>query len=267
MNKILPSRLVLFAFVVLCIANQGVRGRADFILNPTFVNNASQVWNSTTQGVVQQAINDWRQVITGVNGATQTVNFTVTFTNAGTNGFLGQWQGGYSASIGANIRPWSPQATHTLFFNADLMNAALPNKLWFDPTPTTTGDQPFSDWDALSVARHEIGHMLGFTDLYVDNFFQANQSNPWTSRIVNNVFDPNGLNVAMNADQVHLGTQSGSLMSPLLFNGVRIGISNTEARMLSLAYGYDLAAVPEPSTFILLGSLIPAIYFWRVRRS
>jgi hypothetical protein len=240
--------------------------RADLVLSPTFVNGASQVWNATTQGVVTQAINDWRQVLTGVNGNTQTINFTVSFSNAGTGGYLGQWQGGYSAFPGASVRPWSSGVNHVILFNADLLNPSLSNRLWFDPTPTTAGDLPFSDWDALSVARHEIGHMLGFTTLYVDNVFQANQSSPWSSRIVSNVFDPGGLNVAMNADQAHLGSTSGSLMSPLLFNGVRMGISNTEASMLSLAYGYNITAVPEPSSLLMTACLVIPIGWRMIRR-
>ncbi|MEQ1826976.1 MAG: hypothetical protein ABL921_13560 [Pirellula sp.] len=244
----------LVAFLVSCSTRLL---RADLILNATYINGASQVWNSTTQGVVQQAINDWRQVFSGVNGATQAINFNVSFSNAGTGGYLGQWQGSFSAFPGDSVRPWSLGTTHNIFFNADMLNAALSNKLWFDPTPTTSGDQPASDWDALSVARHEIGHMLGFSTLYKDNVFQINQTDPWASRIVGNIFDPAGLNVLMNADQAHLATPTGNLMSPSLLNGVRIGISGTEASMLSLAYGYNITAVPETSSLLLLCALIP----------
>lgn len=240
--------------------------RAELILAANFVDNGVKTWDAITRGVVNQAISDWRQVISGVNGTTQSISFSVQFSNVGTSSYLGQWQGGFSASNGASVRPWSSGVNHNIFFNAAFLDAGLSNKLWFDPTPTTSNDQPQTDWDALSVARHEIGHMLGFTTLYRDNVFNPDETNPWTSRIVNNVFDPNGLNVAMDADNSHLGTAIGNLMSPSLLNGTRLGISNTEASMLSLAYGYDITAVPEPSSILLLCFLIPIFYRHRCRK-
>lgn len=240
--------------------------RADLIFNANFVDAAGQTWDATTRGVVNQAINDWKQVFSGVNGATETINFNVTFAHATTSGYLGVWQGGFSAFSGDDIRPWSPNVNHTISFNVDHMAVGLTNRLWFDPTPTTGGDQSFNDWDALTVTRHEIGHMLGFTTLYVDNFNTPGQTNPWTSRIVNNIFDPGGLNVAMNADKAHLGTASGDLMSPSLFNGSRIGISSQEANMLSLAYGYSFTAVPEPTSMVLLGSACTGFFLFRRRK-
>ncbi len=46
-------------------------------------------------------------------------------------------------------------------------------------------------------------------------------------------------------DSAQLAQSLNMLMSPGLINSVRREISTTEAQMLSLAYGYDLVAVPD----------------------
>jgi hypothetical protein len=246
---------------------------AALILNPTF--NGSG-WNSVTQGVVNQAISDWTSRIDGVKNGTggvdsKTVNFNVSFSNATTSGYLGQWQGSFSAFAGESIRPWGTPGgtvTHNIFFNADFLASGLTNKLWFDLTPGDIGlDKPFSDWDAVTVMRHEIGHMLGFSDRYFDNFTLPSQTNPWTSKIINNVFDPTGLNVLMEPGDPSHVRQDSLLMDTALSNAEgRIGISQTELQMLSSAYGYSIVAVPEPSTFLLAGVGL-GVVGWRRRKT
>jgi hypothetical protein len=203
----------------------------------------------------------------GLGGSTSVaVNFSVSFANAGTSSYLGQWSGSFSAFAGDSVRPWSSGVTHSILFNADFLSGA--NKLWFDATPGDNGsDKAGADWDAVTVMRHEIGHMLGFTSLYRDNVFTLGETNPWTSRIVSNVFDPTGLNVEME-----LGDPAHVLADPLLMDTTlsntegRIGISNLEAQMLVKAYGYTLTAVPEPSTLLLVMACGP-IGLFAFRRS
>ncbi len=169
-------------------------------LVPTFTDGGGgQTWSAARKGVINQAISDWEAVITD----SQTVNVNFDFTNAGTSGYLGQWSGSILASGGTNLYPWTSGVTQTVHFNADLFTGT--NYTWWDPTPTTSGDQPFAAWDALTVARHELGHMLGFTaGFYVDDFGGSN-IDKWSSHITGSTFDPGGLNVAM-ASSSNLGT-------------------------------------------------------------
>lgn len=212
---------------------------------PNYINTGAGSWDANEQAVMAQAIADWQSVITD----NVTINVNVDFTNAGTGGYLGQWNGSYSgAFVGDDIYPWQ-KSSHSIHFNADLMSGT--NYLWFDPTPTTSTDQPFAAWDALSVARHEIGHMLGFvSNFYTENIGISSGPNQqvilWDRFITGTTFDQPGLNVALYSDLSHLAPAGvdGDLMAPALYNGTRKYISDTDLDMLSKAYGYTL--VPEP---------------------
>lgn len=238
--------------VICCLLGLTGIARADLILSPDFENSAGETWDSVRTGVINQAIMDWQGVIGGVldtQGSVQTVgvDFTVNFATAGDT-YLGQWSGSFTTFNGNDVRPWDSFVEHTITFNADFFNGDS-SSLWWDPSPDDDGsDKAFADWDALTVARHEIGHMLGFTSLYRDDFNTGIESNPWTDLIEGDVFDPTGLNVSMEpGDPAHVLVDE-LLMDTELSNAEgRIGISNTELGMLSKAYGYSVTAIPEPS--------------------
>lgn len=222
---------------------------AGLLISPTYVDGLGETWTATRRGVVQQALNDWG----GLFQDTQTVFVTLDFTSAGLGGYLGQWEGGWSVPGGTDIFPWTSGVTHTIHFNKDYFTST-PNYLWFDPSPSTGGDVPFEAWDALSIARHEVGHMLGFTS----DFYRADSSVPasdkWKAQITGQIFDPSGLNVtlASTTNLSHVldgGKTLGDLMVPALVNGTRRGISTWDENMLVQAYGYT---VPEPGTLGLL---------------
>lgn len=213
---------------------------------PTFTNSAGQIWTAERIAVVNQAITDWEAAIMDDH----TVNIEFDFTNAGTS-YLGQWGLSISYYSGDDIRPWYDGCTHTIHFNADLMDDGLANYLWWDTTPSTADDQPFEAWDALSVARHELGHAMGFTTSYVDNIGEANETALWENQIDgSNIFDAGGLNVQMDGDLVHLDQSLDDLMIPSLLNSIRRDISGTDLAMLSVAYGYTVT--PEPASVLLL---------------
>ncbi|MEO9596092.1 hypothetical protein [Rhodopirellula bahusiensis] len=240
---------------------------AALVLNANYIDTAAGTWDATTTGVVNQAMADWQSKILGIHDgmggvASVTVDFDVVFTTG--SSYLGQWQGAFSASSGADVRPWTDSGgsysmTHEIRFNADLMGPMLANELWFDPTPMDDGlDKAFEDWDALTVARHEIGHMLGFTGLYRDDIGIGSESFPWGDLIdPSDQFDPSGLNISMEpGDAGHL-LDDALLMDTVLSNAEgRIEISNTELQMLELGYGYALSAtaVPEPGCLFVLSS-------------
>lgn len=224
---------VLLAFSVVTAAHA-------ITIVPTYVDGAGATWDSTKKGVIGEAIAEWQALLPD----SQTVSVTLDFTHAGKPNYLGQWNGSYSAPDGTDVYPWTTGVTHTVHFNVDYFTGT--NYTWWDPSPAAGGDQPFAAWDALSVARHEFGHMLGFTDgFYMDNFHTGQEFDKWDSHITGTTFDPGGLNVTMDAidDLGHVsnsGSTAGDLMVPALVNNARHAISTTDLNMLHLAYNYTL---------------------------
>jgi hypothetical protein len=210
---------------------------------PTFLDGAGQAWDSTKRAVINRAISDWDARILN----NQTIPVTFDFTNAGTDNYLGLWEGHFDAlPFGANVYPWTAGVQQVVHFNADLMDTSQPNYLLF-----TTGSVPFADWDALSITRHELGHMLGFTDgLYFNSLGNADQTDKWTSHISGTTFDPGGLNVHLDAPDnlshtLDSGSTANDLMNPALLNGQRRTITAIDQAMLEKAYQYQMA--PDPN--------------------
>jgi len=258
---VLNRILIRVVVSMLCVAWVSLPAQA-MIISPTYVDGSGQTWDATRMGVIQQAIDDWQSLILDE----QTINITFDFTNAGSSGYLAQWAGSFSVLKGTDLYPWTPGVTHTISFNADFFTGS--HYTWWDPTPATSEDQPSAAFDALSVARHELGHALGFADnFYYDNFSTIDSIDKWTSHITETTFDPGGLDVSMASasNLSHVldgGETAGDLMVPALPNGMRRDISTTDLNMLQLAYGYQL--VPEPSTLVLL--VIGVVGVWGVAR-
>jgi len=229
-------------WVVAVVLGAWAAGAVGLEIVPTYVDGAGETWTAARQGVIEQAIADWEASILD----DQTIQVSMEFSHAGTGGYLGLWSGGGWFYPGDDIYPWTDGVEQSVIFNVDHFSGDW--YTWWDPTPTTWGDQPFYGFDALSVARHEFGHMMGFADgYYVDDVFGAN-----TDRWLENVqpgtttFDPGGLNVELAGlgNLTHLadsGATAGDLMVPALSNNVRRPISRTDLEMLSLAHGYTLA--------------------------
>jgi hypothetical protein len=210
-------------------------------ISPTFIDGSGYTWDSVRRGVITQAINDWAAVLPN----SHTVNITFDFTNT-TEGYLGKWQGSYSLASGTDVYPWTSGVTQTIHFNAHYFSGD--NYTWWDSSPATGGDLPSSAWDALSVARHEIGHMLGFVNgFYLENYNTSSAYDKWGTHISGTTFDSGGMNVAMAAssDLSHVldgGTTLGDLMVQALPNGTRRAISATDLNMMHLAYDYSVVA-------------------------
>jgi len=242
-------------------------------INPTFVDNEVRTWSDVEKNVVWQAINDWTSKIAD----DVTINVNISFTTGEMYG--GRWQG--SGYLGVDTLPWL-NTSHSLFFNADLLTPdSNGSYLWFDPTPLTSNDVPIMAWDALSIARHEIGHMLGFTAGFY--YSDGGTVDRWGSQMGNvggnPVFDPDGLGVRMYSwtNLGHIYYDYGSvetledlwenppdLMAPTLINSIRADISDTDLQMLSKAYGYTI--VPEPGLAGLLATTVVAGLARRRRR-
>ena len=220
---------------------------------PTFMDNAGQVWDATKMAVINQAISDWDARILN----NQTIAVTFDFQNAGTGSYLGLWQGQYNGvPVGTDVFPWTPGVQHVVNFNADMMDSSQPNYLNF-----TLGSVPFNTWDALSVTRHELGHMLGFSTLYPNDVGGPNQLDKWTSHIVGTTFDPGGLNVQMAAANnlshtADSGSTANDLMNPALVNGQRRTITAIDQAMLEKAYQYHMAPDPNGDGSVAFADLL-----------
>lgn len=248
----MKTPLAICTTVVLSFVYPLLECQGALVLNANYSDSTFGAWDSTRRAVIETAIADWQSHISGLDdgmgGVTSlTIDFTVTFTNV-PNSYLGIWGPNFVAQPGSSIRPWSPEVTHTINFNSFWDTGD--NRLWWDPTPADDGlDKAFPDFDALTVARHEIGHLLGFTGIYGDNFALPSQTSIWDDQIVNNVFDPSGLSVAMQpGDTAHVLADTWLMDNTLTNAEGRINISDLEVQMLAKAYGYSTSAVPESSS-------------------
>lgn len=268
-GRVVGTRSVLAASVVVTAALAAAPAARALVIAPTFSNTSNTqnaTWTAQEKATVQAAINNWTSKITD----NQTVNVTFDFTDAGST-YLAEWEGGGSYFVGDNLNPWTSTLTQTIHLNADYLATD------FFGTGASGESVPQTLTDALSVFRHEIGHMMGFAEGFYYSSAGNSATDKWTSHIVVNganhtaYFDPSGLDVQMASDTnlSHVydvstgqtiggftypqgGGPGGDVMSPGIAPGVRRDISNADLQMLSQAYGYKLAAVPEPAAMTAL---------------
>jgi len=229
-------------------------------INPTYVDALGETWTAGRIALVEQVIDEWEALLDTPVGA-PAFDVDITFTNV-PDGYLGEMDAGYSAFTGDDIFPWSSNVNRTMNFNtyyftprdtgpdAEFVDTIIS---WFDPNLEDATGPSGTQWDLLSIARHEFAHMLGFSSgLYVEDFNTGSELDLWDAQITNNTFDEGGLDVPMvpgNFSHV-ADSATNPLMTVNLLNGVREDIDPLDAQMLALAYGYTL--VPEPTTVALL---------------
>lgn len=202
---------------------------------PTFVDSSDQAWTDSQKAVILAAIGDWENRILD----DQTIHVSFDLTHAAaigvTDSVLARWAGTIKV-LPQSVYPWTPTVRQVIEFNEDLMNPGLPNHLEF-----TAGAIAPGDWDGLSVTRHELCHMLGFTQY----FYWQGHTDKWSSHVSGTTFDPGGLSVQMDnaTDVSHVadtGPTAGDLMTPTMPNGVRKEIGATDLKMLEVAYHYAM---------------------------
>ncbi len=227
-------RRIMVALVLLAVTSSA-SAVLDIVVS--FDDNA-YVWTNVQKAVVNQAITDWEDAFSAYV-LDETVSFGIDFRNTGAAAVTYGWDVGWAyLGTGFSSRPW---------LNTGHYMGIQPGVMWWDPTPAIDGDGIYG-YDALTLIRHELGHMLGSQPgLYFDNIYTGNQTDVWEDQIVGNTFDPGGLNVSM-ASGDH-GHTNGGLMNAYLYTGQRFEVDQTMAMM---ALAFDLTPVPEPMTMSLL---------------
>jgi len=166
----------------------------------------------------------------------------------------------------------------------------LQNELWFDPTPLGGSEAvPINKTDALTVMLHEFAHALGFDGWrnLTNGTLPGNYGTPFDELTVfdgTNYFFMGAAAMAVYGGPVpltygnifHFGNNAPrpgpdlipDLMNGVVFySGVRYDPSPLDVAVLSdLGLSPQPAAVPEPSSFVLLG-LVGVGYAGYRRRS
>jgi hypothetical protein len=190
--------------------------RSDAAINVSYTNGSS-----SEKAVIDQAIADW---IEHIDEPTLDFALTVTFASSAPD----------------------PSDIEVLAYTADFQQG--PDLLPESATIVIWGDSPDSPlwygglsgparvpsgkFDALTVARHELCHALGF----------APEFTHYSSSIVGNVFDANGVQATLTGprlDHVDVNFYPDDLMNGMLLPGVRLPISDLDSSMLQAAFGYD----------------------------
>ncbi len=203
--------------------DEAARGGA-FSINAFFNVNITPA----QQAVIQQAINEWQGIIrtAGINPN----NLPVVFQNSALNGnLLGLTTTTYNNATGAVI---------SALVRFDNRAATT----WFiDPTPNDDSEfdeTPPAGWDYLSVARHEIGHAVGF-------IIPTGAPNPAVNAFISgNTFDANRLNIGITTaggGHIDPAVHADDLMVPGIAASTRVPISlYPSASFLARAFQYNI---------------------------
>ena len=195
---------------------------------PTFTDSAGLEWTDERKAVVRRAIADYERAI----AEDETIAVEFKFFEA-EPGIYGMWYAIDFPPEGSSVRPWTQCLTHVIMMDANHVDQLV----WFDPTPLTDDDIPEDRFDAVTLIRHELAHMLGHRPGYVIDYDADGQMiDYWANQIdTDSVFDPEGLNIRLIGDLEHVDGED--LMNGWMKTGRRYDIDAAVQRLV-VAYGY-----------------------------
>ncbi len=225
----LSHDVILIPVEVTELTSESLQTNEPFSINATFDANVT----AQQRAVFQQAINEWTAIIR-TRGVTPG-NYPITFSNGPLTGMT--------------------LALGTTTFNSrngNLISSSIvfddrPATIWYvDPNPSDDVElisAPPAGYDLLSVARHELGHALGWT-----NTMRV------TALISGNDFDPTHLNIGTvdgGGRHADPNVHANDIMVPSIPISVRRPISlYPAASMVARAYFYDIAMSYVNSTYL-----------------
>lgn len=227
------KRIISTLFALLLSLGIGIPafGAATTInVNFTDTTGADAATKALRETVFNQAVADWEAALWVPPLKTVTLTIDVEFK------VLPKGKGGATSMFMADAMGLPKSVTMMISTNTDV---------FYDATLGTAGDIPADKKDAYSVARHEIGHAMGFAH------------NPpgylkWNACVAGAAFDCNGATATLAGGAGDANGQShvdetahaGDLMNLTVGLGNRRGISGLDKSMLSAAFGYLLVDLP-----------------------
>jgi len=175
-------------------------GSGDFQFNVTYEETVPANWRP----VIDFAVSEWDQLIRSRGFRDGTYPITVRRVALAGNNVLA-----YAVTDWEN--------------NGNLRGAEIVFNTRFnffaDRTPATSDDLPSDQFDLLTLARHELGHAIGW----------EGTENPRVAAVVaNDVLDAARLNIGLNPnDAAHTSSEihPGDVMNPYIWSGVRRSIA------------------------------------------